>query len=102
MLLTVACEPVNKLTTTKIQDILNHPRDYESKEVTIYGTVTGSASLLVMKFFEIRDDTGTMKVVTDRVLPTQGEKLRVTGYMQAVEIGQQRLIVLQEKSTRGG
>ena len=96
-LLTFACEPVNKLTATKIKDVVDHPRDYENKELTIYGTVTGSTSLLLVKFFEIQDDTGTMKVVTDRVLPQQGEKLRVTGYMQAIEIGQERIIVLREK-----
>ncbi len=93
----VGCEPVNKLTATKIKDILDHPRNYENKEVTIYGTVTGSASLLVVKFFEIQDETGTIKVVTERVLPKQGEKVRVTGYMEAIEIGTERLIVLREK-----
>jgi aspartyl/asparaginyl-tRNA synthetase len=97
-LLSAACEPVNKLTATKIKDVLDHPRDYENKEITIYGTVTGVASLLFVKFFEIMDETGTMKVVTDRMLPKQGEKLRVTGYMEAIEIGQDRLIVLREKS----
>ena len=97
-----ACEPVNKLTATKIRDILDHPRDYENKELTIYGAVTGSASLLLVKFFEIQDETGTIKVVTDRVLPKPGEKLRVTGYMQAIEIGQEQIIVLREKSKNPG
>ena len=53
-----ACEPVNKLTATKIKDILDHPRNYENKEVTIYGTVINAVSLLVVKYFEIQDDTG--------------------------------------------
>ncbi len=101
-LLTVACEPVNKLTATKIKDILDHPREYENKEVTIYGTVTDAVSLLVFKYFEIEDDTGTIKVVTDKLLPTKGEKLRVTGLMTAIEIGTERWIVLREKSDKGG
>lgn len=97
-----ACDPVNKLTSTKIKDILDHPRDHENKEITIYGTVTGSASLLVVKYFEIQDDTGTIKVITHRVLPRQGEKLQVTGHMESIEIGTERWIVLREMSDGQG
>lgn len=93
-----ACDPVNKLTATKIKDILDHPRNYENKEVTVYGTVINAVSLLVVKYFEIQDDTGTIKVVTDELLPTKGEKLKVTGEMTAIEIGTERWIVLREKS----
>jgi hypothetical protein len=39
-LLNFGCDVANNLTSTKIRDLLNHPRDYENKEVTIYGTVT--------------------------------------------------------------
>lgn len=91
-----ACDPVNKLTSTKIKDILDHPRNYENKEVAVYGTVTNAVSLLVVKYFEIQDDTGTIKVVTDKLLPTKGEKLKVTGSMTAIEIGTERWIVLRE------
>ena len=86
--------------TTKIKDILDHPRKYENKEVTVYGTVTGSVSLLVIKYFELQDETGTIKVVTDRVLPGKGEKLRVTGYIASIEIGTERVIVIREKSDK--
>jgi hypothetical protein len=65
----VACDSVNKLRATKIKDIIDHPREYENKEITIYGTVTGAASLLFFKFFEVQDDTGSIKVLTSRVLP---------------------------------
>ncbi|MBI2088489.1 MAG: hypothetical protein HYT78_07070 [Deltaproteobacteria bacterium] len=66
--LSISCEQVServkKLTATRVKDILDHPRNYENKEITIYGTVTGGASLLVVKYFEIEDDTGTIKVMT--------------------------------------
>lgn len=68
-----ACDQVNKLTSTKIKDILDHPRDYENKEVAVYGTVTNEVSLVVVKYFEIQDDTGTIKIVTDTLLPTKGK-----------------------------
>ncbi|MDO8700423.1 MAG: hypothetical protein Q7J56_02090 [Deltaproteobacteria bacterium] len=93
-----ACDPAKKLNSTKIKDIVDHPREYENREVAIYGTVTGSASLFVVKFFELQDDTGAIKIVTERVLPKQGEALQVTGVMQAIEIGTERLIVLREKN----
>jgi aspartyl/asparaginyl-tRNA synthetase len=93
-----ACEAANKLRSTKIKELFDHPRDYENREITIYGTVTGSASLFVVKFFEIQDETGTIKVVTERVLPKEGEILLVTGSMRAIEIGTERLIVLREKN----
>lgn len=60
-------------------------------------------SLLVLVFFHLPpDDTGTIRVVTDKLLPTQGEKLRVTGRMLAMEIGAERWVVLREKSDKGG
>lgn len=98
--LALGCDLTNRLTATKIKDILDHPRNYENKEVTIYGTVVGGASLLVIKYFELQDDTETIRVVTDRVLPKRGEKLRVTGYMASVEFGSERLVVIREKGGR--
>lgn len=101
VLLSPACESTNKLSTTRIADILERPRNYENKEVTIYGTVTGTVSLFLVKYFEIQDETGSIKVVTDRVLPTQGERTRVTGHMEVIEVGADRWIVLREKSAKG-
>jgi hypothetical protein len=92
-----ACDTYYKLTTTKIRDIIDHPRDFENKDVTVYGTVTGSSSFVFVKFFELQDDTGTIKVVTNRVLPQNGEKIRVTGRMDSIEFGPQRTIVLREQ-----
>ncbi len=97
-----ACEPVNRLTATKIKDILDHPRNYENKEVTIYGTVTDAVSLLVVKYFEIEDGTGTIKVMTNRILPQKGKKLRVTGALVSVEVGSERWLMLREKSDAKG
>lgn len=97
-LLAGACDVANRFTTTKIKNILDHPRDYEKKEVTISGTVTDAASIIVTKYFEVQDDTGTIKVLTDRVLPQRGEKIRVTGRMESIEFGSDRVIVIREKT----
>jgi len=103
-LLAFGCDAANSLTSTKIRDLLNHPRDYENKEITIYGTVTNGASLLVVKYFEIQDNTGAIKVITDKLLPIKGEKMRVTGRMSVVEVGAERWVALRESGdtkTRG-
>src|ERR1043165_7225718 len=93
----LGCDTYYKLSSTKIRDIIDHPRDYANKEVTVYGTVTGSTSLVFVKFFELQDDTGSIKVVTNRVLPQNGEKIRVTGRMDSIDFGPQRTIVLREQ-----
>jgi len=95
------CDAFNKVSATKVRDILDHPRDYENKDVTVYGTVIGANSMIFVKFFELQDDTGTIKVVTNRVLPQNGEKIRVKGRMESIEIGPQRMIVLREVPTEG-
>ena len=92
------CDFIDKLTATKIKDILAHPRDYEDKEVTIYGTVTDVKSIIIAKYFEVQDDTGRMKVVTDRSLPAKGEKIKVIGRTDVIEVGSERWVVLREKS----
>ncbi len=96
------CEQISKISSTKIKDIQDNPRKYENKQVTIYGTVTGAMSVVLFKYYEVRDDTGSIKVVTDRLLPTKGEKLKVTGRTTAIEIGAERWIVLREKSDVSG
>ena len=94
----VACDPVYSVTATKIKDILDHPRDYQNKEVVVRGSVTNSVSLLVIKYFEIQDETGSVKVVTDKLLPTKGEKLTVTGRTAVIEVGTERWVVLRENT----
>jgi hypothetical protein len=96
------CDAYRKFSATKIRDILDHPRDYEKKDVTVYGTVVDASSMIFVKFFELEDGTGRIKVVTTRVLPQTGEKLRVTGRMESIEIGPQRMIVLREYNPSEG
>ncbi len=90
------------ITATKIQDILDHPRDFENKEITVRGTVTNAVSLVVIKYFEVRDNTGSIKIVTDKLLPSRDEKLTVTGRMAVVEIGPERWVVLREDNDSSG
>jgi aspartyl/asparaginyl-tRNA synthetase len=89
------------LFSTKIKDILQHPRDFDGRTVTIAGEVKESANLLFIKYFIVRDDTGEITVVTDKAVPRQGEKVRVTGRVnQAFAIGEKNVIVIMEESPK--
>jgi hypothetical protein len=96
LLFLTACGVAYSLAPTKIQDILDHPRDFEGKDITLSGTVTNSVSLILIKYYEIQDGTGTIKIVTDKLLPSRGEKLSVTGRMMVVELGTERWVVIRE------
>jgi hypothetical protein len=100
LLFTPACDQFNRLTATKIKDILDNPRQYENKEVTVHGTVSDEFSFLVVKYFEIKDDSGAIKVMTARTLPKKGEKLTVTGTVETIEIGSNRLMMIREKDEK--
>ena len=85
------------LLSTKIGDITNKPRHYADKEVTVSGEVTEAFSLVVVKYFTLRDNTGEIAIVTDRALPKEGEHLTVKGVVrEAFSIGNQSLLVIVE------
>ncbi|MDD4356450.1 MAG: hypothetical protein PHN98_04285 [Smithellaceae bacterium] len=90
----VSCD----VRTTRIGDIVNHPRDFNGKEVTISGEVTESFSMIFIKYFMVRDDSGEIAVVTQRTLPAKGEKIKVKGSVkEAFSIGSETALVLIEK-----
>lgn len=87
--------------TTKIGDIISHPRDYVGKEVTISGEVTETFSMIVIKYFIVRDNSGEIPVITDRPLPAKGEKIKVKGSVkETFSIGTQTALVLMESKEK--
>ncbi len=82
---------------TPIGKILENPRDYDGKPVTISGKVTEVFSLVVIKYFIVQDKTGEIAVITKRPLPAEGTKITVKGTVQeAFSIGDKQLIVIVE------
>lgn len=89
--------PACPFGTTPIRDILDHPRTYHGKKVTIAGEVTQSVNLLVVRYFIVRDETGEIPVVTRGAVPRKGEWVRVRGVVdQAFALGDRSLVVLIE------
>ena len=87
--------------TTKIGDIVGHPRDYVDKEVTISGEVTETFSLFIVKYFVVRDSSGEISVVTEKPLPAKGEKIKVKGTAkETFSFGTKTALVLVKASEK--
>ncbi len=90
-----ACD---RITTTSIGKILDNPRDFEGKKVTVSGEVTEVFSLIILKYFVLKDETGEIVVVTSKSLPRKGARLSAKGVVEeAFSIGDQQSIVIVEK-----
>jgi len=88
----------DRFFSTDIGKILENPRNYTGKTVTISGEVTEVFSFLVIKYFIVRDKTGEIAVVTEKPLPKRGNKIKVKGTAEeAFSIGDKQLIVIIEK-----
>jgi hypothetical protein len=85
--------------STPIGTVLQNPRDYEGKVVKISGNVTQSMNLLVLKYFTLKDNTGEIYVITDKILPKQGDSATVKGRVEeGFTIGPSQFIVIVEDS----
>jgi aspartyl/asparaginyl-tRNA synthetase len=95
IILSVGC---GGLMATPIKKILDNPRDYSGKSVTVSGEVTELFSLVVIKYFVVKDRSGEIIVVTQKPLPAKGSKITVKGTVQeAFSLGDKHLIVIMEK-----
>lgn len=97
LLLLAACAPA-----TPIKNIIDHPRDYADKPVTVQGEVKNVFSLIVIKYFTLDDGTGSITVVTERPLPQKGEKLKVKGTVkEGFSLGDQTMTLIVEEPPEG-
>lgn len=87
------------LFTTRIGDILQHPRDYDGKIVTVAGTAREVTSIGGLRSFILDDGTGTIRVLTERAVPREGEAVKVRGTVhQSFAIFGESLIVIREEA----
>lgn len=64
---------------TPIGEILADLRTFDGALVTVRGEVTSVLNILGLKAFDLADGTGTIKIVSQRGLPQQGETVTVSG-----------------------
>lgn len=87
-------------SVTPINQLLNDPSRYDGKTVRIKGQVKGAAGGLGVGAYEVKDNTGTLTVVSDRGDPPRtGADIGVKGKFQALlSLGFKSLAVLREES----
>jgi len=87
-------------STTPIGDLLSNSSKYNGKTVRIKGDVTKSVGALVAGAYEVRDNTGSLTVVSEgNSPPPDGSKIGVKGIFQALlTLGSKSLAVLKEES----
>lgn len=93
----VSCDPSVIGFTVPIKKLLDNPREYDNKTVMIEGQVTDVFSFVVIKAFAVRDKTGEIIVVTERILPKKGETVKVKGrIVEAFSFGDQSITAFKE------
>jgi outer membrane murein-binding lipoprotein Lpp len=87
-------------STTPIGDLLSNSSRYNGKTVRIKGDVTKSVGAIVAGAYEVRDNTGSLTVVSEgNSPPPQGVKIGVKGIFQSLlTLGSRSLAVLKEQS----
>lgn len=81
----------------RIGDVVQNPRKYCEKEVKVKGKVTQIFSMIVIKSFVIKDDTGEIRVITQKPMPRVNETVRVHGIVNcAFSLGDQQIMVIVE------
>jgi len=82
---------------TPIRSILDDPRRYDGTIVTVAGEVRDSTNLVVLKWYRIADESGSIVVVAAGAVPRRGARIEVTGTVrQAFVIGDESLTVIME------
>ena len=87
-------------SVTPIRELLENSSKYNGKTVRIKGEVRESAGLLGRGGYQLRDDTGTLTVLSETSAPPPtGSKIGVKGIFEALlTIGSRSLAVLREQS----
>ncbi len=99
MMLIAGC---GSLVATPIKKILDNPRDYSGRTVRVTGEVTDTFSLLVIKYFMVKDSTGEITVITTKPLPQRGSAITVKGTLnEAFSLGDRKLVVIVEPDEVG-
>jgi hypothetical protein len=86
-------------SVTPIGRLLDDAGRYDGKTVRVRGEVQGSAGVLGMGGYQLRDDTGTLTVISETASPPRtGSRVGVKGVFQALfTLGSRSFAVLREQ-----
>jgi len=65
--------------TKSINHVLADPQRYVNREVKVHGEVAQSYSVLGHGAYKLRDETGTLWVISHRGVPREGARVEVKG-----------------------
>jgi len=81
-----------------ICEIVNSPREFEGRQVTIAGEVTGRFGVLSFNAFTVADETGELRILTRRMPPSEGTRVRVRGSVRSgLVLGNWQQVMLIEQ-----
>jgi hypothetical protein len=85
---------------TPIGELLNNSSRYNGKTVRVKGEVTRSLGAIVAGAYQVKDETGTLTVVSEKGSPPpEKSRIGVKGVFQAlVTLGTRSVAVLREDS----
>lgn len=85
---------------TPIGQLLDNPARYDGKTVRVEGEVKESAGGLGLGAYQVKDESGTLTVVSEKGGPPRtGSKVGVKGRFEAlITLGSRSLAVLREES----
>jgi hypothetical protein len=91
-LATPACSRV-----VPIGQIVADPRKYEGATVDVQGQVGDAVNLFLVRAYTLRDDSGSVLIVTQSAVPRPGETVLVRGIVnQAFALGDKSVLVIRE------
>jgi len=71
---------------TAIREITQAPGQFEGKEVRLKGQARGTLSILGLKAYTLRDETGEIPVVTSGALPAENAEIVIKGVVKSAVI----------------
>ena len=85
---------------TPIGDLLDNSTRYDGKTVRVQGEVQGAAGGLGVGAYQLKDNTGTITVVSDRgSAPRRGAQVAVKGRFESLfSLGTAGVAVIREES----
>ena len=85
---------------TAIREITQAPGQFEGKEVRLNGKASGTLSLLGLRAYTLRDETGEIPVVTAGALPAENAEIAIKGVVKSAVIVGGASLGLRVEETR--
>ena len=71
---------------THVKDIVAKPAEFEGKEVKLKGRVRSAKSILGIKAYTLREETGEISIVTEGELPKENTDVTLKGVVKSTVI----------------